>query len=57
MNKETYDLDAIEVAARHLVTLLEDRHPGLYTWNVAVLRAIKTLMTLVAIPDSLRGLN
>ena len=38
-------------AARLLVELLEDPHPGLFTWTVAVLKTIEKIGTAIA-PES-----
>jgi hypothetical protein len=47
-NAETY-LDKTLTAAKKLVNLLEDPHPGLMTWNVAVMNQADIISKELAI--------
>lgn len=43
MNDFDSDLNEIQEEAEKLVALLKDRQPGLFTWNMMVLRRIKNI--------------
>lgn len=43
MNRQEYNLDRLAVAARRVVALLDNRQPGLWTWNTALKEAITLL--------------
>ena len=48
--RDTIDLDELQAEAEKLVALLEDRHPGLMTWNMFLQQRLQNLRRLTDSP-------
>lgn len=48
MSEPGIDLNALEDEARRLLSLLTDRQPGLFTWNMALAARLRTIHEMIA---------